>query len=347
MTKFNQPLLDRFRSVNLLVLVTLLVATAFLSVPPKPALAAQPRVRICHRTRSTTNPYRRIEVSQGRINGHSGHASSPDRVWNSDLANGDGWGDIIPGSDAEGDSFWSDGSGQSSAAKNWSGSSSTGGKSFMLSGGTNVSKCAPMSALRFYEVMKLAGVSDADIATDLEAQAANEDAAIRPSGGWTAANVVEAVGSISITTNNPTSVGSTSATFGLRVANNSGVNNLTVLDNGNVGIRQSSPAARLHVQAGGATTSDNVFRLRNSGDTLNLFNMYGTGQVTMGINSVDASALFQMESTTRGFLFPRMTDAQITSIVAPANGLHVYSTTQNVLAFWDSTSWHKYTHTNL
>ena len=213
MTKFNQPLLDRFRSVNLLVLVTLLVATAFLSVPPKPALAAQPRVRICHRTRSTTNPYRRIEVSQGRINGHSGHASSPDRVWNSDLANGDGWGDIIPGSDAEGDSFWSDGSGQSSAAKNWSGSSSTGGKSFMLSGGTNVSKCAPMSALRFYEVMKLAGVSDADIATDLEAQAANEDAAIRPSGGWTAANVVEAVGSISITTNNPTSVGSTSATL--------------------------------------------------------------------------------------------------------------------------------------
>lgn len=141
--------------------------------------------------------------------------------------------------------------------------------------------------------------------------------------------------------------GSTSATFGLRVANNSGVNNLTVLDNGNVGIRQSSPAARLHVQAGGATTSDNVFRLRNSGDTLNLFNMYGTGQVTMGINSVDASALFQMESTTRGFLFPRMTDAQITSIVAPATGLHVYSTTQNVLAFWDSTAWHKYTHTNL
>ncbi|NBO56955.1 MAG: hypothetical protein EBU84_20700, partial [Actinobacteria bacterium] len=178
-----------------------------------PAHAAQPRVTLCHRTRSTTNPYRLITVAQGGINGHNGHTASPQRVWNSGLANGDAWGDIIPGNDSDGDLFWSDGSGQAAAAMNWSGSSTSGGKSFMLSGGTNAAKCVRMSALRFYEVMKAAGATDAQIATDLNEQSANEDAAMKPSGGWTAANVATAVGSISIKTNSPTAIGSTSATL--------------------------------------------------------------------------------------------------------------------------------------
>ncbi len=138
--------------------------------------------------------------------------------------------------------------------------------------------------------------------------------------------------------------GSTSATFGLRVANNSGVNNLTVLDNGNVGIRQSSPAARLHVQAGGATTSDNVFRLRNSGDTLNLLNMYGTGQMVMGINSAVTSAMLAMVSTTLGFLMPVMTQAQILAIGTPANGLQAYNTDLAQPCFYDGTAWRKISH---
>jgi hypothetical protein len=141
--------------------------------------------------------------------------------------------------------------------------------------------------------------------------------------------------------------GSTSATYGLRVANNSGVNNLTVLDNGNVGIRQSAPAARLHVQAGGATTSDNVFRLRNSADSLNLFNMYGTGQVSMGINSAVTSAMLAMVSTTLGFLMPVMTQAQILAIATPANGLQVYNTDLAQPCFYDGLGWRKVSHTNM
>lgn len=48
----------------------------------------------------------------------------------------------------------------------------------------------------------------------------------------------------------------------------------------------------------------------------------------VGLNtaSVNASALFQMDSTTKGFLPPRMTAAQRAAITSPAQGLIVYQT---------------------
>jgi hypothetical protein len=51
----------------------------------------------------------------------------------------------------------------------------------------------------------------------------------------------------------------------------------------------------------------------------------GSG-VGLGTASINASALFQMDSTTRGFLPPRMTAAQRGAISAPAQGLIVYQT---------------------
>jgi hypothetical protein len=48
--------------------------------------------------------------------------------------------------------------------------------------------------------------------------------------------------------------------------------------------------------------------------------------IGLGTASINASALFQMDSTTKGFLPPRMTQAQRTAIVTPAEGLIVYQT---------------------
>jgi hypothetical protein len=58
----------------------------------------------------------------------------------------------------------------------------------------------------------------------------------------------------------------------------------------------------------------------------------------------DASAILQANSTTKGFLMPRMTTAQINAIAAPANGLMVYNTTQLEPCFYDGTGWKRLLH---
>lgn len=52
-------------------------------------------------------------------------------------------------------------------------------------------------------------------------------------------------------------------------------------------------------------------------------------QVGVGTTSPDASAALDVESTTQGFLPPRMTEAQMSAIVSPAEGLIVYCTDCN------------------
>jgi hypothetical protein len=53
---------------------------------------------------------------------------------------------------------------------------------------------------------------------------------------------------------------------------------------GNVGIGTTSPTARLHVQAQGALSTDIGFRVRNSADTTNLFDVQGNGLFNMRWN---------------------------------------------------------------
>src|SRR5687767_13968140 len=52
------------------------------------------------------------------------------------------------------------------------------------------------------------------------------------------------------------------------------------------------------------------------------------GQVKIGNNpnTISSSALLELESTTKGLLVPRMTQANRTSIVSPATALLVYQT---------------------
>lgn len=68
------------------------------------------------------------------------------------------------------------------------------------------------------------------------------------------------------------------------------------------------------------------------------------GSVSVGNLDAVASALFQIDSTTKGFLPPRMTTAQILAIVSPANGLEVYNTDIAAGCFWDGTAWRKISH---
>lgn len=54
--------------------------------------------------------------------------------------------------------------------------------------------------------------------------------------------------------------------------------------------------------------------------------IYSGSVVSIGTNTPSLSALLQVDSTTKGFLPPRMTGTQAEAIVTPAEGLIVYST---------------------
>ena len=72
-----------------------------------------------------------------------------------------------------------------------------------------------------------------------------------------------------------------------------------------------------------------VFQIANSSSTAIVFN---------STNSY-ASAQLAIDSTTRGFLPPRMTTTQKNAIATPAAGLQVYDSTTNVPNYYDGTSW--------
>jgi hypothetical protein len=134
----------------------------------------------------------------------------------------------------------------------------------------------------------------------------------------------------------------------------------------NTGIGTITPTAKLHIKAPGALSTDIALRVRNSADTGDLLSLNGfnggllrqgggVGNITYGVDiagmlevgsnaylrgvnymnagaliggnaSQDASSLLEVRSTTKGFLPPRMTNAQRIAIATPAVGLMVYCT---------------------
>lgn len=70
---------------------------------------------------------------------------------------------------------------------------------------------------------------------------------------------------------------------------------------------------------------------------------FGYSQIGIGTTSPDPTSVLHVESTTQGFLTPRMTTAQRTAITTPANGLMVYDTTLASFYYYDTptTAWIK------
>lgn len=69
---------------------------------------------------------------------------------------------------------------------------------------------------------------------------------------------------------------------------------------------------------------------------------YFAGAVGVGISTPTPTAKLQVDSTTQGFLPPRMTNAQMTGIVSPAAGLIVYNTTDNKHYGYNGTTWNAF-----
>jgi hypothetical protein len=63
------------------------------------------------------------------------------------------------------------------------------------------------------------------------------------------------------------------------------------------------------------------------------------GSLLLGTTTNAASSILTMESTTQGFLSPRLTSTQRDAISTPATGLQLYNTTNNTPDYYNGTSW--------
>ena len=69
---------------------------------------------------------------------------------------------------------------------------------------------------------------------------------------------------------------------------------------------------------------------------------FRSGSIGVGTTSIDSSSVFEIDSTTQGFLPPRMTNAQMLAIGgggSPATGLIVYDLSNQQWMGYNGTSW--------
>lgn len=101
----------------------------------------------------------------------------------------------------------------------------------------------------------------------------------------------------------------------------------------------SSAVAKLEVHGLGATSATQSVAIHNSTGSSNSLIVRDDGAIGVGTATPDTSALLDVTSTAKGFLFPRMTTAQKNAIASPASGLVVYDTTLNKLCVRGATAW--------
>lgn len=62
-------------------------------------------------------------------------------------------------------------------------------------------------------------------------------------------------------------------------------------------------------------------------------------QVGIGTTTPNASTELDINSTSKGVLFPRLTNAQMTAISSPATGLQIFNTDANCMYYFNGTNW--------
>ena len=151
--------------------------------------------------------------------------------------------------------------------------------------------------------------------------------------------------------------GSTSATTSLLVQNSAGTAALTVRDDGvvqvlelirptdgttNSFLKLSNATGTTMQYAGGFVTVSPNFRFGSTtlGSILEMSS--ATGKFLLGGGTQDASAKMQLNSTTEGFLPPRMTTTQRDAIATPATGLKIYNTTLGTTDTYDGATWQRF-----
>jgi hypothetical protein len=124
---------------------------------------------------------------------------------------------------------------------------------------------------------------------------------------------------------------------------------------GNVGIGTTSPGSKLEINSGtndsalhikssdgfvdikmsDSATSDGGLRISAKGNDLLLQRVGGN----VGIGTISPSAPLEVDSTTGGVVFPRLTTTQRDAISSPTNGETIFNTTNNQLESYNGSDW--------
>jgi hypothetical protein len=114
--------------------------------------------------------------------------------------------------------------------------------------------------------------------------------------------------------------------------------NLKAKGNGSVTVISQDAASKVFHVRGAVSQTGNLQEWQNdSGTPLALID--AAGRLGIGTSSVAASAIFELNSTTQGFLPPRMDTTQRDAILTPATGLTVFNTTTGNLSYFNGSIW--------
>jgi len=128
--------------------------------------------------------------------------------------------------------------------------------------------------------------------------------------------------------------GTTSATTALLVQNSAGTEAFKIQDDRNAvfsGITEFGNNVKLLGVNDTSSLNNMRFVVPGSAKSLTINKDYGTTN--------DASAIVDIQSTTQGFLPPRMTTTERDAISTPAAGLMVYNTTTNKAQCYNGSTW--------
>lgn len=131
---------------------------------------------------------------------------------------------------------------------------------------------------------------------------------------------------------------------------------LLINDDGGIVISNSAGTATQPLTLKGvndSATTANIFSGKHlvlaSNSSRNVYIRAGAGQVATFLEggqvfiapsgTISASAMLQVDSTTKGFLPPRMTTTQKNAISSPATGLMVFDTTLGKVCVYTGAAW--------